>query len=293
MLTSRVLTSNHKHIHHMKQSKEQPPQQEHTVHGVYIHLSPHQATIKPCPQRKQRIITTTQTALEQQTLTPSLAQKLAGKCSFTTTQLFGRVGRAANRALYDHAFSHQPTMSHLLDMNSWRCSTSCDMQHLAPVPYNHPRPFPPSSTQTHSTPSTANANDVPKAHKDLSNGWGIVIFPARETPIVTSGHIPPTLLQFTSSHAFIYFLEAWTAIIAPVVFRPLLTTPYIQVCDNEASKHAILKGTGKHQPLNNLIGSHWTWHNRCQLHQILDRVPTTQSFAPKNFQNHRRYHLRP
>ncbi len=123
-------------------------------------------------------------------------------------------------------------------------------------------------------------DDIQHAHEDLSNGWGVVIFPACQTTIVTRGHIPASLLQqFTSSQAFIYFLEAWTAIIAPVLFQPLLTTPYIHLCDNEASKHAILKGTGKHQPLNNLIGSHWTWRNRCQLRQILDRVPSKANIA--------------
>ena len=86
----------------------------------------------------------------------------------------------------------------------------------------------------------------------------------------TSSHPPE--LSFT-------FLEAWTAVIAPVLFQPILTKPYIQLCDNEASKHAILKGTGKHQPLNNIIGAHWTWHNRYQLHQILDRVPSKANIA--------------
>lgn len=104
----------------------------------------------------------------------------------------------------------------------------------------------------------------------------MVVFAPDRKPIVTSGHVPPNLFhQFTGSNAFIYFLEAWTAIIAPVLFRPLLTKPYIQLCDNEVSKHAILKG----QPLNNIIGSHWTWHNRCQLHQILDRVPSKANIA--------------
>ena len=32
-------------------------------------------------------------------------------------------------------------------------------------------------------------------------------------------------------------------------------------------------------PLNNIIGAHWTWHNRCQLHQILDRVPSKANIA--------------
>ena len=91
---------------HMKQSKEQPPQQEHKIQGVYIHLTDSHVTIRPCPQRVHNIIHTIQQALDTNQLDPSLAQKLAGKCSFTTSQLFGKVGRAANRAVYDHTYTH-------------------------------------------------------------------------------------------------------------------------------------------------------------------------------------------
>ena len=90
---------------HMKQSKEQPPQQEHKVQGVYIHLTDSHVSIRPCPERVRNIIHTIQQALHTNQLDPSMAQKLAGKCSFTTSQLFGKVGRAANRALYDHTYS--------------------------------------------------------------------------------------------------------------------------------------------------------------------------------------------
>ena len=94
----------------MKHSKEQPPKNECKIQGIYIHLTQDTAIIRPCPQRLQHITQTIQTALDRQKLDPSLAQKLAGTCSFTATQLFGKVGRAANRALYDHALSHQTTL---------------------------------------------------------------------------------------------------------------------------------------------------------------------------------------
>ena len=62
---------------------------------------------------------------------------------------------------------------------------------------------------------SAHTDDIQQAHRDLPNGWGIVIFTRNPTPIVASGHIPPALVhQFTGSQAFIYFLEAWTAICA-------------------------------------------------------------------------------
>ncbi len=268
---------------HMKQSKEQPPQQEHKIQGVYIHLTESHVTIRPCPERVHNIIHTIQQALDTNRLDPGVAQKLAGKCSFTTSQLFGKVGRAANRALYDHTYSQQHQLSK---------TTRQGLIAMVNILQNsQPRRCPLQPTLLSPTIIYTDAfytidgynkrcsdlaeEDLQQAHKDLPNGWGIVVFPANQTPMVTSGHIPPNLLQQFAS----YFLEAWTAIIAPVLFKPVLTTPYIQLCDNEASKHAILKGTGKHQPLNNLIGSHWTWRNRSQLHQVLDRVPSKANIA--------------
>ena len=274
---------------HVKQSKEQPPQQEHKIQGVHIHLTESHVTIRPCPERVQNIIHTIQQALDTNRLDPGVAQKLAGKCSFTTSQLFGKVGRAANRALYDHTYSQQHQLS--------KTTRQGLIAMVNILQHSQPRRCPLQPTLLSPTIIYTDAfytidgynqrcsdlteEDLQQAHKDLPNGWGIVVFTANQTPmVVTSGHIPPNLLQqFASSQAFLYFLEAWTAIIAPVLFKPVLTTPYIQLCDNEASKHAILKGTGKHQPLNNLIGSHWTWHNRSQLHQVLDRVPSKANIA--------------
>ena len=273
---------------HMKTSKEQPPQHEHKIQGVYINTDSTHITIKPCKQRIQQITTALQQAIDTNSLQPSLAQKLAGKCAFTATQLFGKVGRAANRALYDHAFSNhthldKPTRQGILAMINI-------LQHAQPrVAPLVPDTFQPTIIYTdayyqidgvHKRCCDLTEEDLQHAHKDLPNGWGIVVFSPGKPPIVTRGHVPPNLLhQFTSSRAFIYFLEAWTAVIAPVLFQPILTKPYIQLCDNEASKHAILNGTGKHQPLNNIIGAHWTWHNRYQLHQILDRVPSKANIA--------------
>ena len=273
---------------HMKQSKEQPPQHEHKIQGVYIHLTETHVTVRPCPQRVHNIIQTIQQALASNHLEPNEAQKLAGKCSFTTSQLFGKVGRAANRALYDHSYSQQHQLSKTTRQGLIAMVNILQNSHPRRCPLQ-PTPFSPTIIYTDAFYTINGYNrrcsdlteeDLQQANKDLPNGWGIVVFSAQQTPMVTSGHIPPNLLQqFASSQAFIYFLEAWAAIIAPVLFRPVLTTPYIQLCDNEASKHAILKGTGKHQPLNNLIGSHWTWHNRSQLHQVLDRVPSKANIA--------------
>ena len=64
-----------------------------------------------------------------------------------------------------------------------------------------------------------------------------------------------------------------------MIFEPWLDNFYIQCCDNEASRHALIKGVGKHQPLNCLIAAHWTWHNRRGIAHRLERVPTKANIA--------------
>ena len=69
----------------------------------------------------------------------------------------------------------------------------------------------------------------------------------------------------SSDQAFIYLLEAWAAMLAPVICEPWPDDFYIHCCDSQASRHALikgLKGVCKHQPLNCMVAAHYTWHNR-------------------------------
>ena len=95
----------------MKETKAQPPSAEHKIQGVIIQCSEDHITVKPCPQRVQRILTELHNHLQTDSMTPEQARRLAGKCSFTTTHLFGRVGRAPLRALYDKSFSTSNTIN--------------------------------------------------------------------------------------------------------------------------------------------------------------------------------------
>ena len=65
------------------------------------------------------------------------------------------------------------------------------------------------------------------------------------------------LRAFCSRRAFIYFLEAWAQIVTVFVFADLLHGPYTAFIDNEAAKHALIKGYGKDHALNSLIGTFW------------------------------------
>ena len=275
---------------HMKKSKRQPPEQSHRIQGVVISCDTMNITVAPCKDRVDNISQQLRQHLHTKSMTPEQARKLAGKCSFTTTHLFGRVGRAALRALYDKAFSNtdsigsqtQSAIIALLDILN-----NCQPRSLL---------LRPSTTQHTIIYTDAFHRDGDKQLRcseliqqdepispspSMTNGWAAVIFhPASSRPLVFNGTVPPKLLKhFASNKAFIYFLEAWAAIITPILVKPLLTPTYIQLCDNDAATHAIIKGSGSHAPLNNLLGSHWTWHNRHCLRQILRRVPTHANIA--------------
>ena len=224
-------------------------------------------------------------------MTPEEARRLAGKCSFTTTHLFGRVGRAPLRALYDK--SHSTTSIINNHTRTAIIALREILAHCLPktIPL-HPEPKQITIVYTDAFFSDGNTqfrnSDFsydearPDFDYDRTNGWAAVIFPPGRRPTIIHGSVPRKILQhFASNKAYIYiyFLEAWAAIITPVLTQPLLTNPYVQLCDNDSATHAINKGSGKHQPLNNLIGSHWAWHNRHQLTQILKRVPSKANIA--------------
>ena len=201
---------------HMKKSKAQPPQQEHKIQGVYIHLTESHVTIRPCPDRVRNIIQTIQQALHTNQLDPSMAQKLAGKRAFTTSQLFGKVGRAANRALYDHTNYPKP-----LDKASSPWPTSYSIRSLDAAHSSPPPSLLPSFTPMPSTPLMAITNAVLRTYRRrLATGaqgpsqrlWNRDI-PSRphthshQWPHPTQP--PTTIRQLTSVHLLPWSLDSY------------------------------------------------------------------------------------
>ena len=71
--------------------------------------------------------------------------------------------------------------------------------------------------------------------------------------------LPSSVLgPFCKRRAFIYFLEAFAQIVTGILFEDLLGQYHTTFCDNEAAKHAIIKGYGSDTAVNNLIGTYWT-----------------------------------
>ena len=271
----------------MKQSKRQPPERHQRIQGVLISSDTDNLILTPCPKRVQRTCRQISEHLKSNTLSPEEARKMAGKCNFLTGRLFGKVGRAPLKALYARANSNSCQLDKPPVHQFWHSETSIIL-HCRPMTI--PRiPCAPRYSVIYTDAYfklgeqvyRPGDEDIPKwesrntAH--IENGWAAVCFHQGDVQRTAyfQGRLPTELVKiFSSDQAFIYLLEAWAAILAPLIFEPWLDSFYVQCCDNEASRHALIKGVGKRQPLNCLIAAHWTWRNRRGIAHRLERVPT-------------------
>lgn len=146
------------------------------------------------------------------------ARRLAGKSSFTTTHLFGRVGRSALRAPYDKAYSFQDQRPHKNSHYRPLRNTITLPARPGQYPSNQHQKRQ-SFTQMHSSQLGTNNSETvisrtkmkyqtspltsPTAGRRLCSG------PTDYIPTVIHGAAPrKTLQHLTSNRAYIYFLEA-------------------------------------------------------------------------------------
>ena len=271
--------------YYMKKSKRQPPAAQRKIQGVIISTDNNHVMLTPCPQRVKHMQEEIQRCLQLGQLEPEQARRMAGKCNFLTGRLFGKVGRAPLKAIYARANSHhsavdKPTKAALLAV--FNIITSCRLMKIPRSPMR--QQFSIIYTDAHYLAGEQRLrpgqepppNWSPRDDTSVDNGWGAVLFLNGDPHLAWhfQGKLPSNILrQFSSNKAFIYLLEAWVAI-APLVFEPFLGDFYIQCCDNEAARHALIKGVGKRQTLNCLISAQWTWHNRRGISHRIERVPT-------------------
>ena len=276
--------------YNMKPSKRQPPATEQRIQAVIITSDQQYTRVKPFPKKVHKMTQEIGQCIKNNSLSQDLAMRVAGKCNFLTESLFGRVGRAPPKALYARANSTQ----HHLDKATTATLHAISDIIITIAGRDH--------TQDHQTRSLlhhvprayyiANGNrrrpgdEVPpdwrrQEFTKVENGWGAVIFIRgdKRKAAYFQGRLPNEILkQFSSNTALIYLIEAWVAILAPIIFEPRLGPFYVQCCDNEAARHALFKGVGKPQPLNCLISAHWTWRNRCGIRHRIERVPLRLTF---------------
>ncbi|CAE7242575.1 unnamed protein product, partial [Symbiodinium sp. KB8] len=223
----------------MKPSKRQPPETQHRIQGVLISSDTENLVLTPCPARVRAMTQQIEKHLDTNNLTPEAIYARANSFSHQ----LDKPTRSSLMALRDIILHCQPmTIPRNPTFHSFSVIYTDAYFKLKGTVY---RPGDENLPQW-------DARQTP----DIENGWAALCFHQGDVHhgAYFQGRLPSALLrQFSADQAFIYLLEAWAAILAPVIFEPWLDHFYVQCCDNEASRHALIKGVGKHQPLNCLI----------------------------------------
>ena len=108
------------------------------------------------------------------------------------------------------------------------------------------------------------------------NGWGAVWMPAGDMSVqglAIRGEVPSSMLQrFATNKAYIYFLEAFAQIITAFFFCTVMDDLATMFIDNEAAKHAIIKGYCRERAMCNLLGCFWCLCGHTGLTPWMERV---------------------
>ena len=275
----------------MKDSKAQPPQTEVLRLGTLFSTAPDGVTVRTKPGRVQSLTKALQAVLAAGSLSPALAGSLAGKATFTCAAVFGKVGRAATKALY--ARQYGPTTGTELP-ESLRSSILSLIEIINVCP---PRFVPFASCQRPTIiyadaffaegdrrfrAAELRAGDGPVGPvRDLTNGFGFVIFWADGSrPVFLHAEVPHGVLEtLPRKKQYIFFLETFAQSLALWVEAERLCGPVIAFDDNEASKHALTRGHSGDPPTNALIASYWLTAATFGVRPWFDRVATSDNVA--------------
>ena len=126
---------------------------------------------------------------------------------------------------------------------------------------------------------------------NMHNGWGAIIFTQPDAcgnrfRFCIKGEVPAKVLaRFCTRRAFIYFLETWAQVVTFLGFDHMLGAEYLSFVDNEAAKHALIKGYGKDSAINSVIGIYWGAHADSQQTPWLERVTSKSNVSDEISRN--------
>ena len=273
-----------------KPSKAQEPATTHKMQGVDITMGAKAITVAPTVSRKAKLTKELQRCADNNEMSPDVAGRSAGKLVFIGTTTFGRVGRAPTKQLYQrqHMPAHIPiqltnalevairTIISLLATVKPR-TVSCDGARQGDVIYadaffqmgDDMKAVHQATLEPGYDPKTLTVNK-------FRNGWGAVWMPAGDTSVAglaIRGEVPPNMLQrFATNKAYIYFLEAFAQIITAFFFCTVMDDLATMFIDNEAAKHAIIKGYCRERAMCNLLGCFWCLCGHTGLTPWMERV---------------------
>lgn len=276
----------------VKEKKAQPPSTVQKLLGVFFDISKDTITLKPCPDRMDRLLKMIRGILASNTLQIDDAQKLCGKLNFLQTTSFGQVGRALLLPLYSRAHSQDLNGQQLL--NGPITSSLKMLLHLLPdmptrvLPMQTDHPctsiytdafFQLGDQKIKPNEDTVPRNWRPSSTKLTSNGWGFVIRSSSRT-LASHGVIPPSVLHpYSRRRAFIYILELMAPVIALVSLHKTVDPFIILWIDNRAGLSALQKGWGRDPPVNNMLTFFWCFLARLGVHLHCEWVASAHNMA--------------
>lgn len=285
----------------MKPSKAQYPASAHRIQGVQLRLMADRGVVSPLPHRTARVVAMIDSALETNNLCPNTAAELGGKSAFLATTTYGRIGRAPTKPVYARQHSHKTQKSRNDKLTiALRAALHCLKYILTSatpriVPFRHDNTAPGiiyadaffDMGDRRFKPSDDDIPEAwdPRACQFYKNGWGAVIFSQpddqnRRFHFCIRGEVPPQVVaKFCSRKAYIYFLETWAQVVTSLAFGNLLGSQYAAFVDNEASKYALIKGFGRDEAINSLIGMYWCYHADSQKFPWLERVSSKANIS--------------
>ena len=253
----------------MKESKAQPPQQQHVLQAVDVDVHHEGVALSPTARRVQKLRHAMRQALQADSLTPREASRLAGKLAFLTQAVFGSVGRSAMQPLYARSHDTSTGADHRLS-DGLRSAMKAIHHMLSNIT---PRFIPHVvDEQLHAVifaddyvrvgEEVQKAGHIPTdlalpAHARDDNGWGYVVRIGNEV-IFCHGTTPHSVLsKITSRRAFIYALEVFAQLMAILSLAQRLTANWLAFIDNTAGEAALRKGYGKDAFVNGMLAAFW------------------------------------
>ena len=275
----------------MKDKKANPPSQDLKMLGVFISCDTEAVTLRPCPQRLDKILKNVQLILEQNYLGSDQAQRLCGKLVFLQTTSFGKVGQAALHSLYSRASELSGchgALTHALRASLMTLlSLLRDMKpRILPVHPHHPSGviytdafFSPGDDGPRLKPNDAPLKWHPQMVQHVDHGWGsVTTFQGRTA--YSFGKAPTTLLKkYGKRKAFIYFLELLAPVVLIASSHRYLPRFLVAFIDNQAGLMALTKGYGGDPAVNGMLTFFWALLSALNLHLHFEWVPSSLNIA--------------
>ena len=287
-----------------KPSKAQAPAATQKVQGTMLTFDHDNdiSILEVAESRRKKLLQEMHLCMETNSLPHAKAAQLAGKMTFIQRSTFGSLLRGATKALYARQHSVSQNTKLTESIRASLLSLICYLQDPRPrIRQMRCGTSPPSIVYADAFDKRGDVAKLryrrshlpqerpeglesgigalaPELDNKPSNGWGFLVFLRNGITCYMAGSVPTEVTEaFSPTLAYIYFLETLAQIIPLTVLHNYLSDSYLSFVDNEASKHALIKGYSGCTPVNNLIAATWSLCSRCNKEPWFDRVSSSDN----------------